>query len=129
MWNTVTTQKWRLLVLRIHRWGGLVAGIPLLVLATTGCVMAFESQIDEFFHPSLFKVLPHGDALPLSAVIDQVAVGLRPQEHIQVCVNPPKPTIASGHFWIWTQDPQINEADSRATSEQTGMSIKIKGKL
>jgi uncharacterized iron-regulated membrane protein len=92
MWNTVTTQKWRLLGLRIHRWSGLVAGIPLLVLAMTGCVMAFESQIDKFFHPSLFKVLPHGDALPLSAVIDQVAVGLRPQEHIQVCVVPPKPT-------------------------------------
>jgi hypothetical protein len=28
--------------LRIYRWCGLVAAIPLLVLATTGCVMAFE---------------------------------------------------------------------------------------
>jgi uncharacterized iron-regulated membrane protein len=56
--------------------------------------MAFESQIDGFFHPSLFKVVPHGDALPLSTIIAPVAARLRPQERIQVCVISSEPTIS-----------------------------------
>jgi uncharacterized iron-regulated membrane protein len=89
-----TPNKWRPLFLSIHGVGGLVAGVVLLVLAATGCVMAFESELDVFFHPSLFKVVPHGDALPLGAIIPRVAAELRPQEHIQVCVISSKPTIS-----------------------------------
>ena len=54
--------------------------------------MAFESQLVSFVLPARFQVLPHGDALPLSAMIPQVAAGLRPQEHVQVCMIPPRPT-------------------------------------
>jgi uncharacterized iron-regulated membrane protein len=87
-----TLPKLRPLLLRIHRWGGLVAALFLLVLAGTGCVMAFESEIDSFFHPSLFKVIPHGDALSLSEILPRVAAELRPQEHVQACVTSAKLT-------------------------------------
>jgi uncharacterized iron-regulated membrane protein len=89
-----TVEKWRTLVLSVHRIGGLVAGVLLLVLATTGSIMAFESEIDGFFHPSLFNVVPHGEALPLTAIIPSVTAVLRPQEHIQICVTSSKPTIS-----------------------------------
>jgi uncharacterized iron-regulated membrane protein len=49
-----------------------VAALFLLVLAGTGCVMAFESEIDGFLRPSLFKVIPHGEALPLSEILPRV---------------------------------------------------------
>jgi uncharacterized iron-regulated membrane protein len=89
-----TLGKWRPLLLSIHRTGGLVAGLLLLVLAATGCVMAFESEIDGLLHPSLFKVSPHGDALPLGSIIPSVTAELRPHEHIQVCLISSKPTIS-----------------------------------
>ncbi len=54
--------------------------------------MAFESEIDSFFHPSLFKVIPHGGALSLSEILPRVAAELRPQEHVQNCVTSAKPT-------------------------------------
>jgi uncharacterized iron-regulated membrane protein len=56
--------------------------------------MAFESEIDGLLHPSLFKVVPHGNVLPLGAIIAHVTAELRPQEHIQVCVISSKPTIS-----------------------------------
>jgi uncharacterized iron-regulated membrane protein len=87
-----TLTKLRPRLLSIHRIGGLVAALPLLVLAVTGCVMAFESEIDVFFHPSLLKVVPNGNALPLSEIIPRVAAELRPQEHVQICVFSSKPT-------------------------------------
>jgi len=54
--------------------------------------MAFEAEIDSFLHPSLFKVIPHGDALSLSEILPRVAAELRPQEHVQTCVISAKPT-------------------------------------
>ena len=63
-----------------------------LVLAGTGCVMAFESEIDSLFHPSPLKVIPHGDALSLGEMLPRVAAELRPQEDVQNCVTSAKPT-------------------------------------
>lgn len=96
-YNVVTVEtlrKYRPLLLSIHRIGGLVAGLLLLILAATGCVMAFESEIDGLLHPSLFKVSPHGDALSLGSIIPNVTAELRPQEHIQVCLISSKPMIS-----------------------------------
>jgi hypothetical protein len=67
-----TRKKWRASFLTVHRVGGLVAALPLLVLAMTGCIMAFETQIDAILHPSLFRVIPQGQALPLSAILPRV---------------------------------------------------------
>jgi uncharacterized iron-regulated membrane protein len=92
MCSVTTLIKFRPLLLSIHRWGGLVAALFFLVLAGTGCVMAFESEIDSFFHPSLFKVIPHGGAWSLSEILPRVAAELRPQEHVQNCVTSAKPT-------------------------------------
>jgi uncharacterized iron-regulated membrane protein len=95
-WLTMCPVKTRTefgpLSLSIHRWCGLVAALFSLILAGTGCVMAFESEINSFFHPSLLTVIPHGDALSLSEILPRIAAELRPQEHIQICVISGKPT-------------------------------------
>jgi uncharacterized iron-regulated membrane protein len=88
----MTLTKFKAVLLSIHRWGGLVAAVFFLVLAGTGCVMAFESEIDCFFHPSLLNVVPHGDVLSLSAILPRIAAELRPHEHVQTCVTSAKPT-------------------------------------
>ena len=87
-----TLTKFKPILLSIHRWGGLVGAVFFLVLAGTGCVMAFESEIDRSLHPSLLKVVPNGDALPLSEILPRIAGELRPHEHVQTCVTSARPT-------------------------------------
>jgi uncharacterized iron-regulated membrane protein len=84
----------RLLVLSIHRWGGIAAAVFFLVLAGTGCVMAFESEVDTFFHPLLLRVIPHGNALPLSEILPRITSELRPEEHVQNCVTSANPATS-----------------------------------
>jgi uncharacterized iron-regulated membrane protein len=81
-----TRKKLRAVLLKVHRIGGLVAALPLLVLAVTGCVMAFEARIDAFLHPSLFRVVPRERALALSEILPRVQAELKPSEHIQVAI-------------------------------------------
>ena len=85
-------KKLRAWLLTVHRVGGLVAALPLLVLAVTGCVMVFEPQIDAFLHPSLARVEPQGRVLPLSAILPRVQAELRAQEHVQVAIVSAEPT-------------------------------------
>ena len=51
----IAAGPWRSLFLNVHLAGGLVAGLFLLILGVTGSIMAFESEIDQLIHPSLFK--------------------------------------------------------------------------
>jgi uncharacterized iron-regulated membrane protein len=85
-------QRLRAVLLKVHRVGGLVAALPLLVLAVTGCVMAFESQIDALLHPSLFRVIPQGQALALSAMLPRVQGELGDLEHVQIAIVSAEPT-------------------------------------
>jgi uncharacterized iron-regulated membrane protein len=87
-----TRKKWRASFLTVHRVGGLVAALPLLVLAMTGCIMAFETQIDAILHPSLFRVIPQGQALPLSAILPRVQRELGDREHVQIAIVSAEPT-------------------------------------
>lgn len=94
-----TRVKFGPVLLSIHRWGGLVAALFFLVLAATGCVIAFESEIDSFLHPSLLKVVPRGNALSLSELLPLAATELRSQEHVQTCVTTASP-MSSYSFTI-----------------------------
>jgi uncharacterized iron-regulated membrane protein len=82
---------WRPLLFKIHLVGGLFAAAFLLILAVTGCIMAFESDIDRLLHPSLFRVNPSGPALPLTTLAANVAGALKPDERIAIYILPKKP--------------------------------------
>lgn len=83
--------SWRSILFEIHLVGGLLAAFFLLVLAGTGCIMAFEPDIDRLLHPSLFRVTPSGEALPLSVLAAKVAAVMRSDERIGIYILPGKP--------------------------------------
>ncbi|MDX1679960.1 MAG: PepSY-associated TM helix domain-containing protein [Akkermansiaceae bacterium] len=58
--NTKTLWKW-------HAWMGLIAGLPLLVIAISGSILVFKDEIDSLLIPELMRVeVPAGaDPLPL----------------------------------------------------------------
>ncbi len=59
----------RKLLLNLHLYGTLVAGIFVAILGLTGSIIAFEAQLDRLFNPSLFDIAPQASApLPLSTL-------------------------------------------------------------
>jgi uncharacterized iron-regulated membrane protein len=63
----------RKLLLTLHLWTTLVAGAFIVILGVTGCVIAFETDLDRLFHASLFDVPPQPIAsLPLTTLQDIV---------------------------------------------------------
>ena len=48
----------RKLLLRLHLWLGVAAGLFLIVLGLTGSIMAFEGDIDHWLHPGRWYVSP-----------------------------------------------------------------------
>lgn len=83
-------RNWHSLALKIHLFGGLVAAVFLLLLGVTGSIMAFESDIDQLLHPSLFHVTPIGRALPLGTLARNAAATLGPGERIGIYIFPVK---------------------------------------
>lgn len=59
----------RNLLLKLHLFGTLVAGTFIVILGLTGSIMAFESEIDRLFNPSLFDIAAQPQAaLPLAGL-------------------------------------------------------------
>ena len=71
---------------KLHRIGGVAAGLLLLILGVTGSVMAFSGEIDCLLHPSLFKVVPDGQPLSLSQLASSAASVLHAGESIEICL-------------------------------------------
>lgn len=89
-------RSWHSLALKMHLFGGLVAAVFLLLLGATGSIMAFESDIDQLLHPSLFHVTPVGKALPLGTLAGNAAAKLGPGERIGIYILPVKPDLSYG---------------------------------
>jgi uncharacterized iron-regulated membrane protein len=56
--------NWRKIVLNIHLYLGLSAGIFLIILGLTGSVIALEEDINHWLHPDLWYVTPGRRPLP-----------------------------------------------------------------
>jgi uncharacterized iron-regulated membrane protein len=71
---------------RLHRIGGVAAGLLLLILGVSGSVMAFSGEIDCLLHPRLFKVVPESQPLSLSQLESRAASVLHAGESIDTCL-------------------------------------------
>ena len=71
---------------KLHRIGGVAAGLLLLILGVSGSVMAFSGEIDRLLHPSLFKVVPEGQPVSLSQLAISAASVLLAGESIDTCL-------------------------------------------
>lgn len=59
-------------LLWLHRYSGLVLGLPLFLLAVTGCVLVFEGAVDRRLNPHLLDVVAQTQRLPLQELLDRV---------------------------------------------------------
>jgi uncharacterized iron-regulated membrane protein len=63
----------RKLLLNLHLYGTLIAGIFVVILGLSGSIIAFEAQLDRLFNSSLFDIAPQAAApLPLSKLAEAV---------------------------------------------------------
>ena len=81
----------RLVLFKLHLIGGLFAGLSLLILGVSGTVLAFSNEIDAFLHPSIFKVAPHAQLLPLTQLAASASAMLHPEDIITVYVPSVRP--------------------------------------
>ncbi len=50
--------RWRNVLLKLHLFLGLFAGLVLVVVSLTGAILVFEPELDEALHPHLWRVEP-----------------------------------------------------------------------
>jgi len=81
----------RSVLFKLHLAGGLGAGLFLLILGVSGAVLAFSDDIDAFLHPSIFKVAPHAQPLPLTQLAASASAVLHPGDVIKVYVPSVRP--------------------------------------
>jgi vanillate O-demethylase ferredoxin subunit len=61
----------RPLLLRLHRWTGLAAGLAFLLVAVTGAAMAFRLPLEPIVEPALLTAAPCASALPLDVLVER----------------------------------------------------------
>jgi uncharacterized iron-regulated membrane protein len=83
----------RRLLLNLHLYTALVAGVFALILGATGCIMAFEPELDHLFHARLSYVAPQGRARSL-AEIGEIVTKAFPGERIAGYNVPADPDLA-----------------------------------
>lgn len=81
----------RSVLFKLHLAGGLGAGLLLLILGVSGAVLAFSDEIDAFLHPSVFKVVPQPQPLPLTRLAANATTVLHPGDVIKVYVPSVRP--------------------------------------
>jgi uncharacterized iron-regulated membrane protein len=60
------------LMLVLHRYAGLVLGLPIFILAVTGAVLVFEEPLDHFRNPQFFAVEPRDRTVSLQSLAERV---------------------------------------------------------
>jgi uncharacterized iron-regulated membrane protein len=53
----------------LHLWIGLFTGVIIVTVAVTGCILAFENELFDFFHSNLVEVKRTGPVRPVSELL------------------------------------------------------------
>ncbi len=85
--------KLRPLLLTLHRYAGLLATLPLILLGISGAMVAFEGEIDRSLNPGFWTVHPQSQTVPWQAIID-AAHSAYPTDAPTLLALPPSPEIA-----------------------------------
>src|ERR1700741_4905128 len=86
----------RSILFNLHLAGGMIAGLFLLILGVSGTVLAFSDEIDAFLLPSVFKVAPQAQPLPLTQLAANAAAVLHPGDIIAIYVPSIRPDRSYG---------------------------------
>jgi uncharacterized iron-regulated membrane protein len=71
----------RVLLRKLHLYLSLAAALFIIVLGLTGCILAFETELDHLFHARLYYVTPRPQVLSL-ADVDRMVAEAYPGAHI-----------------------------------------------
>ncbi len=76
------------LLLKIHLYAGITAGIFLMILGLTGSIMAFEGDLDRWLHPNIWRVTAGDRALPEATLIGEIERQIAPAHVAAVQISP-----------------------------------------
>ena len=85
-------------LLKLHLWVGLALGVPILVLAVTGCLLSFEGAVDGWLNPGLLKVTPQPAQLGFQELTDRLRAAYPTDNLIDVRVQNGPDHAASTYF-------------------------------
>ena len=57
-------------ILNLHLWAALAAGLILIVVAVSGCLLVFELQMDRWLDPEVSYVSPQDAPATYTAMLD-----------------------------------------------------------
>lgn len=107
-------------LLWLHRWAGLAAGLIILVLSITGCALVFQDEIDRLLNRELTVVTPGPSAVSLQAAVDAVRA-VYPAETPTGLVLPEKP-----HHALVVA---LNSGQNASVDQYSGRVLGARGRL
>ncbi len=110
----------RKILLKIHLYVALAAALFVVILGTTGSIMAFESELDRLFNPGLYSVNPAQSApLSASAIIAALKKGY-PGSKVVTLAFSGKPGESYAAGLSTGQEVFVDEYTGRILGERTG---------
>src|SRR5438552_553073 len=85
----------RKMILKVHLWLGLAAVLFVVTIAGTGTLLVFDHEIDRLLNPRLLVVIPQGQRLPITVMLDRARPQLPGRSPINIFMDP-RPTAAWG---------------------------------
>ncbi|SEM97527.1 Uncharacterized iron-regulated membrane protein [bacterium A37T11] len=82
----------------LHRWLGLLSGLPVFIVAVTGCCYAFQAEIQEWLQPYR-KVVPGASAPLLPSQIGRIADSHMPGKHIHGIIYGKPDRAVQAMYW------------------------------
>lgn len=109
-------------LLWLHRWAGLVAGLIILVLSITGCALVFQDDIDRLLNRDLTVVSPGPSTVSLQTAVDAVRAAY-PSETPTGLILPEKPH----HALVVALDSGLNAGVDQYSGRVLGARGRLSG--
>ncbi|WP_035455717.1 PepSY-associated TM helix domain-containing protein [Algoriphagus terrigena] len=90
-------KKW---IGKIHLWLGLSSGLVVFIVAVTGCIYAFQTEIKDLTYSFLFVEQQEGPVLPPSE-ISKIAYEAFPEGHLHAVLYPTRDRSAQAIFFSY----------------------------
>jgi uncharacterized iron-regulated membrane protein len=106
--QAVVLKAWRVSfrssLVRLHRWAGLSLAVLLIVIGTTGSIIAFFPELDRWLNADMLLVEPQGQPIDLLDLHQKIQAG-DPKSHIYGINWPKTPNDAASFYAEGAIDP------------------------
>lgn len=82
----------------MHLWLGLSSGLVVFIVAVTGCIYAFQSEIQDLTQPFRFVEPQQGEVLPPSQIGEKADEAL-PGKHLHAVLYPTPDRAAQAIYY------------------------------